>query len=57
MVNVYTFNGDKRHSNDSDMPCNKKGCTTEERASCCGCPEQIAYERKKKAEQMGGDLP
>lgn len=52
MVNVYTF---REGGYDPDMPCNKKGCTTEERASCCGCPEQIAYERKKKAEQKGGD--
>jgi len=33
---------------DPDMPCNKKKCDTETRQSCCGCPEQLEYERKLK---------
>ena len=33
---------------DPDMPCNKKNCDAQTRASCCGCPEQLEYERKKK---------
>lgn len=33
---------------DPNMPCNKKGCDASTRASCCGCPEQLEYERKKK---------
>jgi len=33
---------------DPDMPCNKKNCDVQTRASCCGCYEQFEYERKKK---------
>lgn len=33
---------------DEDMPCNRKGCSYNTRRSCCGCPEQLEYERKKK---------
>lgn len=36
---------------DPDMPCNKKGCDAQTRASCCGCPEQLEYERKKKSNE------
>lgn len=36
---------------DPDMPCNKKGCDASTRASCCGCPEQLEYERKKRQSQ------
>lgn len=33
---------------DEDMPCNRKGCSYNTRRSCCGCPEQLEYECKKK---------
>lgn len=38
---------------DPDLPCNKKGCDTSTRASCCGCKEMLEYERKRKGEQYG----
>lgn len=38
----------KQTEYDPKMPCNKKGCDAQTRASCCGCPEQLEYERKKK---------
>ncbi len=33
---------------DPDMPCNKKKCDAKTRQSCCGCPEQLEYEKKLK---------
>ena len=36
-----------------DMPCNKKGCSIEERTWCCGCKEQIDWERKQKTDKKG----
>lgn len=32
---------------DPNMPCNKNGCNATTRASCCGCPEQLEYEKKQ----------
>lgn len=39
---------EKQTKYDPEMPCNKKGCDAQTRASCCGCPEQLEYERNKK---------
>lgn len=38
---------------DPEMPCNKKGCDASTRATCCGCPEQLAWERRKKRDKHG----
>lgn len=38
----------KNKEYDPEMPCNKKGCDFSTRASCCGCPEQLEYEKKKR---------
>jgi len=38
----------KQTEYDPEMPCNKNGCDAQTRASCCGCPEQLEYERNKK---------
>lgn len=42
---------------DPEMPCNKKRCDASTRASCCGCPEQLEYERKKKEEFLRKQEP
>lgn len=36
---------------DKNLPCNKKKCDANTRASCCGCPEYFEYMKKK--EQKG----
>lgn len=41
---------------DPQMPCNKKGCSIQTRAFCCGCPEQLQYEKKKKLKEKEGML-
>lgn len=30
------------------MPCNLKGCDANTRAFCCGCPEQLEWEKERK---------
>lgn len=30
------------------MPCNLKGCDAITRASCCGCPEQLEWEKENE---------
>ena len=44
-------NNTKNIEYDPEMPCNKKGCDASTRASCCGCPEQLEYERKKREKE------
>ena len=38
----------KNKEYDPEMLCNKKGCNFSTKASCCGCPEQLEYEKKKR---------
>lgn len=33
---------------DPNMPCNIKKCDERTKQFCCGCPEQLAWEREQK---------
>lgn len=33
---------------DPYMPCNIKKCDEGTRQSCCGCPEQLAWEKEQR---------